>query len=151
MWLPLGSRMKGSVGDAFSGAYNMRMISLIDNDVFSSVIGLWITISRCSLGPREQPQCTRALRRLPSHVSRDDQTYISWFGVPVYVNGMREGLCQAINPKMKIKTHPALTESVNRGLRPPTDGIMTMSSGTARSKSRTKERRNEKTRKDCWR
>jgi len=32
------------------------------------------------------------------------------------------GLCQAMKAKIKTKTHPALTESANSGLRPPTKG-----------------------------
>lgn len=38
---------------------------------------------------------------------------------------MRDGLCQAMRPKMKTRTKPALTERANSGLRPPmVDGII---------------------------
>lgn len=34
---------------------------------------------------------------------------------------MREGLCQAMKAKMKIRTAPALIDRANSGLRPPID------------------------------
>lgn len=48
------------------------------------------------------------------------KTYIPVLGAPWKT--IRGGLCHAIKAKMKIRTHPALTESVTSGLRPPTDG-----------------------------
>lgn len=57
------------------------------------------------------------------------------------VKGILEGLCQAMNPKMKISIAPALTASVNNGLRPPATESNTILTGTRDCLRKPRERR----------
>ena len=66
-------------------------------------------------------------------------TYRSGCGGPR--NGIRAGLCQAMKAKTKTRTHPALTESVNSGLRPPMAGSMTIAVQVQKRLRMPKERR----------
>jgi hypothetical protein len=50
---------------------------------------------------------------------RGGATYVSDMCGGLRVNGIVEGLCQAMMPKMKTITAPALTASANSGFRPP--------------------------------
>jgi hypothetical protein len=54
-------------------------------------------------------------------------TYVSIRCGRALEKGIREGLCQAMKPKMKTITAPALTTSESSGLRPPTDGSIIIS------------------------
>lgn len=54
-------------------------------------------------------------------------TYIPVLGPPW--NTMRGGLCHARKANMKTSTQAALTERVNSGLRPPTDGSIMAKGG----------------------
>jgi hypothetical protein len=66
------------------------------------------------------------------------------------VKGILEGLCQAMNPKMKTIIAPALTASVNSGLRPPATESNTMLTGSQDCLRKPKERREGRLTKGAW-
>jgi hypothetical protein len=63
----------------------------------------------------------------------------------------REGLCQAMSPKMKTITAPALTASVNSWLRPPAEGSIIMAARVPYRLRMPKERQEGgQVRSDVW-
>jgi hypothetical protein len=66
------------------------------------------------------------------------------------VKGILEGLCQAMNPKMKTIIAPALTASVNSGLRPPATESSTMLTGSQNCLRKPKERQEVRLTKGAW-
>ena len=119
MWLPLGSRMKASVGEASSGAKRVRRMSLMDVGAFSAWMGLC-----SSVAVPEQPSPLMLFHQHGScHLGglQTEATYVSDRCGAGLVKGIFEGLCQAMKPKTKTSIAPALTASASRGLRPPAE------------------------------
>jgi hypothetical protein len=83
-----------------------------------------------------------------------EQTYVSLMREgPLCEKGWgnREGLCQAMSPKMKTITAPALTASVNSWLRPPADGSIIMAARVPYRLRMPKERQEGgQVRADVW-
>ena len=76
---------------------------------------------------------TKTIRDLPFHGSTIfwvfEKTYISTcVDPPLCGSGILSGADQAMKPKMKIKTKPALHASANIGLRAPVDGSIILRS-----------------------
>jgi hypothetical protein len=131
--VPLGSRMKGSDGDVLSGSYRMRRILMV----------LSVLVSSYPLARK-----TKTIRGLPFHGNtmfwNFEETYISTcVDPPLCGNGILSGVDQAIKPKMKIKTKPALHASANIGLRAPVDGSIILGSCVRFPLQIAKERQEE--------
>lgn len=120
----------------------MRRISLMFG-VFASLMVLLVLVSSYRLAGM-----TKSIRGRPFYdsimIEFLGRTYISTcVEPPLCGNGILSGADQAMNPKMKINTKPALHASANIGLRAPVDGSIILWSYVRFPLQRAKERQEE--------